>query len=50
MASMHAGKGLGCALREEPIATYPLLRRAVASPLMVSRMPRCTSSSVSPQR
>ena len=29
---------------------YPLLRSAVANPLMVSRMPRCTSSSVSPER
>ena len=29
---------------------YPLLRSAVANPLMVSRMPRCTSSSSSPDR
>ena len=29
---------------------YPLLRNAVARPLMVSRMPRCTSSSSSPER
>jgi nicotinamidase-related amidase len=32
------------------LVAHPLLRRAVASPLMVSRMPRLTSSSVSPER
>ena len=41
---------IGGVARAADPCRYPLLRNAVASPLMVSRMPRWTSSSSSPER